>query len=300
MKKICENIKNAYNILDNVNYSDSYNLIYAFSTENIKGYYDLLDIRDKSFLTVGSSIDQALSAHLYNAKKVDIFDINPFIKYYSDLKKAAIINLDFDNFLNFFTYYINIFKRNNNSFDYETYKYLKNDLDYESLLFWTTIFSNYKNIIVRKKLFSSDELNLKTLERIIPYLNVENYYILKRNINSFKPTFLNTNLTSLHLNIKDKYDIINISNIAHNIEKMYNNNIYGFRDNISLLLPYLNNDGIMILAYLYDFDKNTKYKNNWDIIHNIPLVKDLFGNIELLTFDGVDNKSKDSVLIYKK
>ena len=54
--------------------------IYPFTTEMISGYFDKLDLKEKTVLTVGSSIDQGLNALLLGAKNVTVFDINPNIE----------------------------------------------------------------------------------------------------------------------------------------------------------------------------------------------------------------------------
>lgn len=301
MKNVYEDIKLADSIINRRYNFDNYNLIYPFTTENIKGYFDLLDIKDKSVLTVGSSIDQALNSYLYESKDIDIFDINPFINYYYYLKKSAIKNLNYDEFLEYLVYYIGFFKRNNKAFNIETSKNLMSDLDYKSYLFWNTLFSNYKNLYIRRTLFSSDEYNINVLKNINPYLNKDNYYKLKSNIDKFNPKIINSNLLDITDKLNKNYDIIFLSNIAHNIEKLYDNDLNKFRDNINSLLPFIKDKGFIVLAYLYDFDKNTKINPSWDIIHNVKLINELFdGNIELLSFEGISKKNKDSILIYKK
>ena len=64
----------------------------------------MFDLKDKSLLTVGSSGDQVINASLKNCKDITVLDINPFTKYYFNLKKAAILTLKYEEFCKFFCY----------------------------------------------------------------------------------------------------------------------------------------------------------------------------------------------------
>ena len=50
--------------------------VYPFTTEVISGYFNELDFKDKSVMTLGSSSDQAFNALLLGAKKITVYDIN--------------------------------------------------------------------------------------------------------------------------------------------------------------------------------------------------------------------------------
>lgn len=52
--------------------------VYPFATENVLEYFATLNLKDQSVLTVGSSLDQLFNALVYGAKKVSVFDINPY------------------------------------------------------------------------------------------------------------------------------------------------------------------------------------------------------------------------------
>lgn len=65
--------------------------IYLFTTEDISGYFPVLDLKDKSVLTVGSSGDQAFNALLLGAGEVTLFDINPNTYEFIKLKKDFIL-----------------------------------------------------------------------------------------------------------------------------------------------------------------------------------------------------------------
>ena len=48
--------------------------LYPFTTENIDGYLDLFDLKDKSLLTVGSSGDQVINALVMGCEDVTLYD----------------------------------------------------------------------------------------------------------------------------------------------------------------------------------------------------------------------------------
>lgn len=47
--------------------------IYPFTTENIAGYINEFELKDKSLLTVGSSGDQVINAALYDCQDITLF-----------------------------------------------------------------------------------------------------------------------------------------------------------------------------------------------------------------------------------
>ena len=64
---------------DNMNLEkefNDYSLAYLKTTENVNGYYNLLDFTNKTILTVIGAGDQVFNAALNGAKKIDGFDIS--------------------------------------------------------------------------------------------------------------------------------------------------------------------------------------------------------------------------------
>lgn len=287
--------------VDHIQYG--FNKIYPFTTENISGY--LNSLITGSLLTVGSSSDQVLNAILKDTTDINLVDINPYTKFYYYLKLSAILNLSRDEFLNFFTYndFFDKNKKNSNSFSKDVFEKIKMNLrllDYESYLFWDDLLQQF-NKRIRDCLFTDDEYSIDILKKTNKYLknNVE-YNKLKNKILHSKVSFETKNI--LEDNFNDTYDNIWLSNIPMYIKEK--EKILSLANKFYKLL---NNNGILILSYLYDTKINTKYQTNWapifDLKNIIDLLKDY--NPELLTFDGVEksiyNKDiKDSVLILRK
>ena len=65
--------------------------VYLFTTENISGYIADMDLKDKSLLTLGSSLDQAYNALLLGVDKVDVFDININVEKFHEVKSKLIL-----------------------------------------------------------------------------------------------------------------------------------------------------------------------------------------------------------------
>lgn len=266
--------------------------IYPFTTENIKGYMSNLDLKDKSIITVGSSADQVINSFLYGSKDITLFDINPFTKYYFELKKAGILLLEFNSFYEFFS-------NNINSFNIKTYSLLRNNLSKETKLFWDNLFNSYDSYFFRDKLFSKDERTLKTLVKYNPYMNEINYGTLKTTIDSLNPVFINTSLDEISKKVNKKYDYIFLSNISSYLNLYTKENISKFINTIKDLTNILNKSGSIYLAYIYDRIKN---KIDDDILTDISFMNYIFDNkITEHTFESISYKNgKDAVLIYKR
>ena len=108
--------------------------VYLFTTENISGYIADMDLKDKSLLTLGSSLDQAYNALLLGVDKVDVFDININVEKFHEVKSKLILTHPRKDL------YSQVFKSgfsNNGYNDSESAfidnLYLHNDENYESL-----------------------------------------------------------------------------------------------------------------------------------------------------------------------
>ena len=66
--------------------------VYPFTTEEIAGYFPLLELEGKKVFTVGSSSDQAFNALLLGAKDITVYDINEDTARFGKIKRDIIIN----------------------------------------------------------------------------------------------------------------------------------------------------------------------------------------------------------------
>ena len=298
-----DRLMNCYNVAED---SGRFFWIYPFTTENINGYIDLFNLKDKSLLTVGSSGDQAINAILKDCKDITILDINPFTKYYFNLKKSALLTLSYEEFCKFFCYvdYPKVFKYNFSAFNNDSYNKLKevlNEIDVESYLFWDTLFDVCKPNKVRKKLFSNDEDRVSVVKGMNTYLKDENNFNnTKLKIKNINPKFIKGDI--FKIKFEKTYDNIWLSNIGNYYSLEEIKNLIEKLDN------NLNINGKMLICYLYQTKRDTKYIEDWDPIYNLDETFKVLGNYitSFESFVGVrglifqEERMKDSSLIYQK
>ena len=76
---------------------------YAFTNENLRQYIDLLNIAGGRVATVGSSGDQVFYSVFKDAEEVTLIDGNPYAKPMVELKKSAILNMSYDEFMRYWS-----------------------------------------------------------------------------------------------------------------------------------------------------------------------------------------------------
>lgn len=290
-----------------IHYTDHYSFQrpYPFCNENVSGYLDFLDLEGKSLLTVGSSADQAISAVSRGCTDITILDICPFTEEYFYLKKAAIETLDKQEFekLLFYKDYPRTFRYNKKPFEVQSnprmISYLKKESP-SSHEFWLTLTKTHSGEMIRKNLFTGDEENPKVTRYLTDYLKSEkDYYETRRKLKNINPFFITENIThGLHLD--RKFDNIVLSNLTTYLSHEQ------IEDLLQKLIPHLEENGRIILGYMYRTDEFSAYYKEWDDIYNIERIKSIDPNIELKTFRGVkgvlfdDDRMKDAVYVYQK
>lgn len=272
---------------------NKYSSVYSFTTENIKGYFNESDIKNKNILTIAGSGDHIFNAMLLGAKNIECFDINKLTKYYIILKKTAISKLSYEEFIEFF---IKDKKLNKKVFNVSTYSKLRNSLPTDVKVFWDIIFLIKDGYQVRNStLFFKDVINSEIFYSN-NYMNEDNYYILKKVVNNYNLKFYNCNLNDLPKLLNNKYDTIYLSNLINYLYFIFDEPLlYNFKNFITNdLNKYLNRNGKIFVAYLYScfniketfYDEDSNLFNNDDFyIESIPSI----------LFEG-----KDKMLIYKK
>lgn len=303
-----------YEYMDIFDVNNKFVSIYPFTTENIKGYLDLMDVKDKDILTVGASGDQTLNLLIRDAKSVDYFDMNPFTKMYFNLKCAAIKVLSVDEYFEFFCYdaFPSTFKKNNNAFSINTYHRISPHLDTITRQFWDNLYLRQNGLDIRKSmLFSTDEEPFKVLPKVNDYLSEESFEKLRTIMNTKKaPRFFETNIIKLSSKLTKKYDYILLSNIAQYLDYIYDKDeLIKFRKLILNLSNDLNPDGKLMLSYLYDTKEDTPWNKDYAAIYNLKKVREVFSeeNLELINFPAITDLKwqyqadvKDAALIYTK
>ena len=266
---------------------ERFNKIYPFTTENIAGYMNELDLTNKKIITVTGSSDHILNAILKGCMDITTFDINPLAKYYMDLKISAIKYLSFHEFLDFLLY------ESNKTLSYEIITKL--DMNKDSKEFWLKELEKNNNdgIKLKENLFDLKYFDYQNKINNNIYLNEKNYVIIKSRLQHVKINFINTNIKDLV--IDKKYDYMFLSNISDYLEDIYHDNYLSkYKE---LIFSFLKNIKVIYFAYLYDINNG-----NRSLIDNTILVKKVFGKIEIKIFTSamINSSAFDGILIKKE
>lgn len=281
--------------------------LYAFTNENVNAAYNYLDVQNKKILTIAASGDHVFEAISKGAKEVTYFDVNSLAKYYIELKGAGIKVLPQVIFYDYF-FKEPVFSHDYNSFNFFTYKTIRNHLGENTRLFWDSLYQEYSGEVIRKsKLFYSSEESFDFLKSGLSYLKPQNYQKLKKilqNSNIFaQNNFLNADIRAIPKVMTNKFDIIYLSNIADYIPEIFPKPyIINFKSFIETELdPLLNEQGKIVAAYIFHADYKN-FKNATLINKAANRKKFLQENYE---FQSIDNSNlqgytNDKILIYKK
>lgn len=269
-----------------------YSKMYIMTTENIDGYYKYFDFNNKKVLVPTSSFDHALNAILNGASEVDTFDINRLSFYISNLKLAAVKSLTYDEYISFFL--------SDNPFKYEIYIKICQYLDNDVIDYFNEIYKHFKyngKTIKESFLFHHGH---KNIIKDNTYLLKNNYDILKEKVKNTKIVFINTSLLKLKKKINKKYDLIFLSNISDYAKSLFKDNYlkkyFNFiKNNIAKLL---NENGIVQLAYIYDYGKDGQVRSDINIEEKRNEV--ITEEFEIKTFPStIESLKNDAIITYK-
>ena len=283
----------------------TFDKMYPFTTENISGYIDNFDLEGKSLLTVGSSCDQAINASLKGCKDITILDICPYTEDYFHLKTSALEELDYEDFFKFLCYrgYYSIYFDNFNALNKKSFEKLKESLkskSKESYDFWNTILSEYKGRRIRQRCFMLDEDSMYAIKGYNPYLHSEESYLKAReSLKNTQVQIITGDITKI--DIPSTYDNIWLSNLPAYLSQTQIKKLF------KKLKPHLNDNGKMLISYLYGITENTEYQPDWAEVYNLEKIRKVLEyEPDLISFTGVqgvkiENKCyQDSALVYQK
>lgn len=263
-------VSGKYNNINNPEIYHDTSFIYKFSNESIIDYQKYLKNRNNAFIVTASG-DQILNSILEGTTNITSCDVSRFPKYFFELKKAAILSLSKDEYLDFFL-------KDDNYDDIlndDIYDNIRNNMCDEDREFWDGLFQFFEGgEIYNSSLFSHEIVTPQLVISRNSYLQDNNYIKLQSNIEKTNINHQIGNVRDIILNEKKEYDLVNLSSIIY----YYNGNYKELLESIKL-----SDEGI-ILTYLYD-----KGKRNID---------DVFKEKEY-SFDNF-SKSGDGVMIYKK
>jgi len=234
--------------------------IYLFATEKLEPLFNFKSSKTQKALTVTGSFDQALVLCLKGFTDIDCVDINPLAKYWAELKRAAILEFDYNQFKSFYF-------STARPLDYKQYLKLKQYLSPSACQFWYSVYvkNNYFGLNLKKSDLFVDRFNYNPeayLENCFYLKNETSYYQLKDNLKTTEFKFQTQDLLSFWKPC-EIYDIIYLSNIADYIHKKWPNQDYMqlFQKNvISKFKECLQEKGVLFAAYIYDIHN----RNNSD------------------------------------
>lgn len=269
--------------------------IYPFPTENVKDCLSNYDFKDKNCVSVLGSSFQMIDMYLRGAKSVTTFDINPFSIYYFYLVKAFIKSgLEVED-------YVELFQSENVKYIEKTYNRISSKLYGVPKMFWDDLFEcSNKLLFLNHELFHKINFYDDDVYNNSLFFETENLKYLKNHTSMLEPHFINCDIISLDRYLKDKYDMIYLSNIMQYVSNIYNSNevesLKKYKTLINKLSLKLKDDGEIYCAYLY--------KYYYEYFCNKNELKNVFDedNYCYLSFPGytLDKENSDEVLIYKK
>jgi len=238
--------------------------VYPFTTENIKGYFRRLNLKDKNVLTVGSSLDQAFNALVLGAKKITVFDLNANTEEFYKLKRDMVLSTPREEL------FTEVLRQDEIDIDPDFFPketvmhinpYLQNDYYYTNLrkkLQENRISVVYGDIFNIERYLEKEEFDCIILSNILQYLD----YFSK------------------------------------------NENPYIFlRKNFTKWKEYLSKNGIMQLLYLYSYSiEDIKKNTNQLSSYNLKEVMNILKGNELMIewFEDSFKNSKDAIVTYTK
>ena len=266
-----------------------FDVIYPFTSENIAGYMEDLDLTNKKIITVTASSDHILNAIAQGALDITTFDINPETRFYMELKLAGVKRLEYEDFLKIFLL------DNSMSLNKEIIMSLITSRDCQ--YYWEEKYRENKNnglLLKKSSVFYRKYFNTKSKLKQNIYLNKSKYQQVQKRLEEVKINFINTDLKNLHL--KGEYDDMFLSNISDYISLMYQEHpleqfakkIYELSENVKTIY----------FAYLYDIGNSNRSE-----IDDIEKVKQFFPTLQEKRFPSALEKTegkKDEVLILKK
>lgn len=282
--------------------SDRFNQIYSFATENISYIQHLELVQKTTAFTITGSGDQAILLVARNFKEITCLDSNYLAKFFAELKIVAMQHFSFDEFITFF-------KNNNNAFDYKKFKKISHFLSPETEKFWNQqyIHFHYNGFKIRTShLFNLLHDHWDNKIHNVPYLTSETLYLeIQSKLHSVCFSFITQDfLDYSSQQHNQQFDLILLSNIADYSHKMFKDDyIKSFKSHfVEKSLSFLNSDGLLMFAYIYDYDnQGLSYLRNRI---NLPLIRYMYFNEfsyqELLLPSAIQNFKHDVICVIKK
>lgn len=285
------------NLYNNGRYSQ-FSPVYSFTTENIAGYINHLDLNNKSVLTVGASGDHMINAYAAGAAHAGNFDINGLAQYMAELKIVLLQHLNANDYITFFT-----------GFDFRTYQRYREQLSLATRFFFDQAYKYFGQNgedLGQSALLRSYQ-NRDQMIKNNPYLHNKDTYLKAQNACKDKAIEWNTqSVEQVAKNTQEQYDLILLSNISDYAHHMFEDNYLSqFRDTIiKPMAQKLNPGGKLVIGYVYDLCDTNQSSKRSDI--NKPALRQkVFGNDNAYSYKEIEipsaweGNNKDAILIWE-
>lgn len=238
-----------------------YSPIYLASTSNVKSTLDLYDHYEK-VLTVGGTGAHGYEAALNGAKKVDMFDINELQRIFYEYMNTAIMYLDYEDFVKYFTLkeQREIFKKSDidNLLSNELFQKLDLYLSDDVKFVLGPIFDYFDSpdVILSKLFYLEYPITLDYLKKYVSFYNEERYYKLQNILRNdlCEINYYQVDIQDIPYMFHDTYDLILLDNILQGYSKIkgldtpYKVNMFVNKK----LNPLLSNKGNLQVAYGFE------------------------------------------------
>lgn len=278
----------------------SYAKVYSMTTENIYGFLNNYDLRNKRVLTVAGSGDQRLNSYLLGAREVTCFDINKVCDLHLRLKDTAIKNLSFEEFIKFF----GVLNNNEKALlDRDIFDKLSDKLDYDVFRFYNYIINEADNNSPKCIYYDYDN-PFDLMKTFNGYLDKDKYNELSRILENKDVKFINTDISFLPEVLNgEKFDMILLSNISDYVHMVYpfDEHLERFKELIDKLVENnLNLYGIIQVGYIYSEYGKGAYISDfcYDNKRNKVLPNYMYHSVMVDSFYQKDKK--DKVITYQK
>ncbi len=231
--------------------------LYPFTTENISGYLDGIDIEDKNVISVTGSGDHILNLVCLGATKVTGFDVNSLSHHMTNLKLTAMQVLEYEAFLG---YFVNDSK---SVYNYKTYTQIRSHLRPETRMIFDYIYlqSDYDGRKLRNSHLFYQHPNVDvyacTYNRYIR--NKKSYHKMKSRRSEFHWHHTSIRELEATLPIDEKYDLVLLSNVmdyAKQIFRIKQSDEMFIRECIKPLFDRLNVNGIVVAQCIFAVESN--------------------------------------------
>lgn len=242
---------------------DIFKQVYPFTTENLNGYFPYLDLKNKSVLTVGSSLDQAFNALVFGAKDICVYDINEYVKDFYNYKKKLVLIKDRNEFCE---------------------AVFECDMP---IIKWHPSLDEYvfRNTYLQSE-YNYNLLRYRLEEDNISFINGDIFELDKYLGNNSYDRILFSNILAY----------IDYSALDRNID----DELLLLKDKFGSFISHLNNGGLLQLMYYYNYNPFCAEEGS---IYDVIKLKELLNcdfDMRLIPSVYGGSSNEDGVLLYKK